>query len=179
MFCSQCGTEAKDEARFCHNCGQSLQSTTLPVPAPPSPALSPATFKQRPPAIIVTAREPRTASPAPTGSAAVRKGMTQAKFNDENSSIMIGEMMLISAVAGLAASSWWWFGGVFLGFVVAMSIRPLAKVLAFVLSLGWGIVGYGIGMVFDSQAASVVLGLLGFMCGIGMHMSALQWFQDI
>jgi hypothetical protein len=183
MFCPHCGTEAKDEARFCHHCGTPLKSTTLLVPvSPPAAApLSPAAFKQRQPTVAEVAKPSRPAPrpSLPTGASSVRKGLTQAKFNDENSGIMMAEMTLIAIAAGLVTSSWWWFGGVFLGFIVAVNIRPLANVLAFVLSLGWGILGYGIGMFFDSQAASVVLGVLGFLCGLGLHLSALQWFRDV
>ncbi|MEW9570163.1 zinc-ribbon domain-containing protein [Rhodanobacter sp. Si-c] len=181
MFCANCGAKANDEAHFCQSCGQSLKAATLPVPATPSTpeSLSPASFKQQSPTATVVTVTSRTAQPSPTGSAAVRKGMTQAKFNEENSGIMVGEIMLISIATGMATTSWWWFGGLFLGLVVAMNIKPLAKLLAFVLSLGWGLVGYGIGVIFHSQPASIVLGLLGFMCGLGLHLSAIQWFRDI
>ena len=38
MYCSQCGTENVDAARFCKSCGKSLAAVSPPAPAPPPPA---------------------------------------------------------------------------------------------------------------------------------------------
>jgi len=48
-----------------------------------------------------------------------------------------------------------------------------------VLSIGWGIIGYAIGVAFDSIGAMVVLSILGFLVGAGLHFSALEWTEDI
>ena len=31
MYCTECGTENADDAKFCKNCGQTLQRTSMPV----------------------------------------------------------------------------------------------------------------------------------------------------
>ena len=51
-------------------------------------------------------------------SSEVRKGVSNAHFNEEQSSIFIIEVFVISIVAGLYYSSWWVFGGVLLGLII-------------------------------------------------------------
>ncbi|WP_217511854.1 hypothetical protein [Vibrio metschnikovii] len=109
----------------------------------------------------------------------VRKGVTNAKFNEEQSGILFGEMTIISIVIGLYAQSWWIFGITLAGLIIALFIPIIAIPLMVVLSIGWGIIGYGIGALFGSTGASVVIGIIGFVAGIGVHFSALQWAKDI
>ncbi|GGQ06319.1 hypothetical protein [Shewanella litoralis] len=109
----------------------------------------------------------------------VRKGISNAKFNEENSKILFGEVALISLFIGLGTQSWWWGGGVFISFLVALQIKPIAIFLMVVLSLAWGGIGYGIGTLFESTGAMVVLAGLGFFIGLGVHLSGLEWSQDI
>ncbi|EGR1594340.1 hypothetical protein D0D72_24080 [Vibrio parahaemolyticus] len=107
-----------------------------------------------------------------------RKGIRQAKINQDNSKILFGEIALISIGLGLATQSWWWGGGVFLGLVTALNIKPVAMIFMCALSLVWGAIGCGIGSLFESIGAMVVLSIIGFMCGLGVHLSALEWTQD-
>lgn len=109
----------------------------------------------------------------------VRKGMTEAKFNEENASILFGEIGLIAIGLGLFAQSWWVFGGVLLGLLLAILIPGIAIVLMVAFSLAWGAIGYAIGTLFDSFGASVVLCIIGFLFGLGVHLSALEWAQDV
>lgn len=109
----------------------------------------------------------------------VRRGITNAKFNEENRGLLIGEIILISIVLGVWKQSWWVFGGVFFGLLIALSIKPLAAIICFTLSLLWGLIGVLIGGIIGSNAATVVLGLIGFMAGLGTHMSAIEWMEDI
>ena len=109
----------------------------------------------------------------------VRKGITNANFNEENSNVLFGEIAIISILVGVGTQSWWWGGGVFLGLIISLFIKPLAIVLMLLLSICWGVVGYGIGGLFDSNGAMVVLAILGFLIGAGIHFSALEWAEDI
>jgi hypothetical protein len=109
----------------------------------------------------------------------VRKGMTNANFNEENSNILFGEIAIIAIGIGLITQSWWWGGGIFIGFIIALFIKPIAIFLMIVLSIGWGVVGYAIGAAFDSTGAMIVLSILGFLAGAGLHFSALEWAEDI
>ncbi|NOH51050.1 hypothetical protein F0262_23810 [Vibrio rotiferianus] len=108
----------------------------------------------------------------------VRKGIRNAKLNQDNSNILFGEIVLISIGIGLANQSWWWGGGALIGFLVTLNIKPIALLLMFALSLVWGVIGCGIGSLFESTGAMVVLSIIGFLCGLGVHLSALEWTQD-
>jgi len=109
----------------------------------------------------------------------VRKGITNAKFNEENSRILFGEIAILSILIGGLSSSWWVFGAVFLGLIAALYVQKLAVILMVAFSLVWGLIGFVIGSMFDSTAASIVLSVLAFLIGFGIHMSALQWAQDV
>ncbi len=47
----------------------------------------------------------------------VRKGVTNAKFNEEQSNILFIEIGILSILIGLMSTSWWAFGGSFLGLI--------------------------------------------------------------
>jgi hypothetical protein len=109
----------------------------------------------------------------------VRKGITQARFNEDASNMLFGEIFLVSIVCGFYWSSWWVFGLISIGLVISLMIKPLAIILAILLSIGWAIIGYGIGVFFDSSSGSIVLAILGLLAGLGAHISALTWVEDI
>lgn len=109
----------------------------------------------------------------------VRKGFTNARFNEKNSNILFLEILLIAVAAGVEFESWWVFGGTLLALSVALYIRAVAIPFMVILSVFWGLFGYSIGVAADSIAASVVLGIIAFLMGIGVHFSALQWAKDI
>jgi hypothetical protein len=108
----------------------------------------------------------------------VRKGVTNARFNDRNSTILFGEILCIAIVAGMLCRSWWTFGGVFIGLCIILYIPVLSGILLVILSLFWGFFGYALGALFQSTAAMVVLGILGFFTGLGVHLSGRQWARD-
>jgi len=112
-------------------------------------------------------------------SANVRKGMTNAKFNEENSNILFGEIFIIAIGLGLFAQSWWVFGGVFLGLIISLFIPKVSIILMIAFSLCWAVIGYGFGSLFGSVGASIVLSILGLISGLGLHFSALEWAQDL
>jgi len=109
----------------------------------------------------------------------VRRGITNAKFNEQNSNILFWEIVILSVLAGGLAQSWWVFGAMFVGLIAALYVQKLAVILMLAFSLVWGLIGFGVGSMFDSTAASVVLSVIAFLSGFGIHMSALQWAQDV
>ncbi|EER8911877.1 TPA: hypothetical protein ACNCEW_003490 [Escherichia coli] len=109
----------------------------------------------------------------------VRKGVTNAKFNEEQSNILFIEIGILSILIGLMSKSWWAFGGSFLGLIFSLRIKFLAIPLMIVFSLVWGAIGYSIGALFESTAASIVLGIIAFLSGLGTHLAAVQWANDI
>ena len=57
-----------------------------------------------------------------------RAGFTQAKFNDDASSLVIFEIIVIAVAFGFGMQSWWWGGGIFLGGVIVM-VTPILNIL--------------------------------------------------
>ena len=109
----------------------------------------------------------------------VRKGIVNARFNEENSGILALEIVIISIVSGLVMQSWWWAGGMLFGLFIALLIKPLAYILMISLSLCWGAAGFLLGYLIGSTGAMVVLSLMGLFSGLGAHFSALQYYQDL
>ena len=56
------------------------------------------------------------------GVGTTRKGVTQARFNDEASNIIFSEIFILSVVVGIYFNSWYIFGGTIIGFMVCMFI---------------------------------------------------------
>ncbi|HGA6477148.1 TPA: hypothetical protein ACIS76_000480 [Salmonella enterica subsp. enterica serovar Saintpaul] len=109
----------------------------------------------------------------------VRRGITNAHFNEQHSNILFGEVFLIAIVAGLVTKSWWVGGGTLAAFIIGLQFSFIAIPLLFILSLVWGAIGYGIGTLFESSGASWVIGIFAFLCGLGVHLAGLQWMKDI
>ena len=68
----------------------------------------------------------------------VRKGMTNAQFNEKQSGILMTEIFIIAVVCGLYFTSWWVFGGVLLGLLIGLFIPQVAIPFIILLSVGWG-----------------------------------------
>jgi 4-hydroxybenzoate polyprenyltransferase len=109
----------------------------------------------------------------------VRKGVTNARFNESSSTILFVEITFVAIFIGMASKSWWAFGAALISLFIAINYKPLALVLAVLLSIAWGAIGAAIGTAFESTGAAVVLGVLGFLIGLGTHLSGLEWAQDI
>lgn len=108
----------------------------------------------------------------------VRKGISQSRFNEEQSNVVYAEILLIAIGAGFYYKNWFVFGFTLIGLIVTLLIPYLNIILALVLSILWGFIGYAIGMPFSSQA-SYVVGALSFISGLGIHLSAIEWSKDI
>ena len=78
----------------------------------------------------------------------VRKGMTQAKFNEENVNIVYGEIAILSIILGLVFQSWYLGGGVFLGLMIGLTLPYVCLILAVSFSIIWSILAAGIASSF-------------------------------
>ncbi len=122
-----------------------------------------------------TAAEGRSlGSPGP-----VRAGVVNARLNEQSANVVIGEFVLISVAIGLWAGSWLAGGGTLLALMCLMAIPALSRVLAVLLGIGWGAAGVAIGQFFGSTGASIVLGIIGLLGGIGGHLNAAQYVRDL
>lgn len=109
----------------------------------------------------------------------VRKGVTNANFNEEMSGFLMGEIFLLSVMIGLYFQSWIAFGLVFLGLIVALFIKTLAMILIVGFSIAWGVLGWALGSLFDSTGASITIAVIAFIASFGGNLAALEWARDI
>lgn len=109
----------------------------------------------------------------------VRRGNTQAEFNDTASNWLFFEVLFISVAVGLTTQSWWIFGGVLFGMLIMTWVRKLAIVLTVILTLLWTTIGFAIGFGFWGWGAGLVLGILALLITAGLHASAIEWIDDM
>ncbi|MCM3699249.1 hypothetical protein [Paenibacillus macerans] len=109
----------------------------------------------------------------------VRKGITQSKESENGANWLFSEILVIAIISGIYFSSWWVFGGVLLGAIILMQIKPVRYLLLVLLSLGCGAVGWIIGQWFDSLGASVVIAIIATLASGGAHIYANQWMNDV
>jgi len=116
-------------------------------------------------------------------SQSVRRGITNAKFNEQAFTYLFTEIMLFSIFIGLTIGSWFAGIGVLVGsiilFVLVTSVFPQFAIFIIIgISLVWGYIGYFIGGIFGTEA-SFALAFFGFLAGVGIHYSALQYTGDL
>jgi hypothetical protein len=119
-----------------------------------------------------------------------RKGFTQARFNDDAFSFVATEVILVSAIAGLAMSNWYVFGGLLIGMLICINIPVINMIMSFSLSLLWSLVVgrllggekiehlSSISELFDYPSSLVVGGLV-FLISLGMHVGAIEYGRDL
>jgi len=163
----------------------------------------------------------------------VRKGVSQAKFNEDAANVIYGEVLIFSAVMGLSFSNWYVFGAMIIGMIICIHIPIVNIIMSLFLSFLWAVIGavitrafqdvnfddvtgpWGflfeilriIGNAFDelknefnripdlpignvmemmnflggvfSTPASIVVGGILCLCGLGFHLAAIEWSRDI
>ena len=108
----------------------------------------------------------------------VRKGVSQANFNQQFIGLVYFEIFAIAALVGWYQTSWYYFGGALIGLLILLMIPYVNLLLALAFALGWGGAGYLVGK-FISQDASYVIGVILFLSGLGVHMAAIEWTKDV
>ena len=115
----------------------------------------------------------------------VRKGITEAKLNESQSGLIFMEHLLVSILLGVACHfhfhkwGWWVFGGAYIGGFCLLLNSFFARLFSLACSIGWGYLGYLLGMAFKSFPAAVVLAIIFFLISFGLHLADLQWMQDV
>ena len=131
------------------------------------------------------------------GVGATRKGFTQAKFNEEASNLIFGEIFILSGAVGFYYSDWYIFGGMIIGLIVCMFIPVINIIMGVILSFLWAIAGATgacffqdvhisepsnvieiLSTVFSTPASQVIGGIL-FLSGLGLHLGAIEWTRDV
>jgi len=106
------------------------------------------------------------------------RGATNAQLEDVAGTALVGETLLAAAGIGYWAHSWWVFGGALLVGYLALTRKPLAGLLAVIMTLFWGAVGWEIGRNIGDLGAIVVLTALGIIVGGVIHAGIIKWFVD-
>lgn len=108
-----------------------------------------------------------------------RAGITQAQFNDDASSLVIFEILLIAVAFGIGMQSWWWGGGIFLGGMIVM-VTPILNILfCFAMTAAWGVVGFQIGKAIGQDGANYVIAIIAGLISLGAHLGAIEWAKDM
>ena len=126
-----------------------------------------------------------------------RKGVTQAKFNEEASNFIFGEIFILSGIVGFYYSNWYIFGGMIIGLIVCMFIPVINILMGIVLSTVWALIGATVvcflqdidipdpsnflgflGSVLTNSASQVIAGIV-FLCSLGLHFHAIEWIRDV
>ena len=157
-FCKNCGTELNDGAKYCPECGTAVSR-----------------MRGMWQLSQFAASGPRRQSTEDS----VRRGMTNAKFNEEMSGVFAFEVFIVAVVIGVASGSWLWFGGTLLGLIILSSIPSIGTVICYVFGVAWGFVGYYIGNLFFGESAGWVIGAIAGLCGIGANLSGRKYFEDL
>jgi len=163
----------------------------------------------------------------------VRKSVSQAKFNEDASNVIYGEIIIISGIIGFSFNSWYVFGSMIISMCICLHIPIVNIIMSLLLSFLWAPVGgvitrafqgvdfdnvtgpWGflfkifsiIGRTFEelmkefnriqkfpienladmgdllggifSTPASIVVGGILFLSGLGLHLGAIEWTRDI
>lgn len=95
------------------------------------------------------------------------------------------EHLLVSILLGVACHfhfhkwGWWAFGGAYVGGFCLLLNSFFARIFSLACSVGWGYLGYLLGMAFKSFPAAVVLTVIFFLISFGLHLADLRWMQDV
>lgn len=113
-------------------------------------------------------------------SSSVRRGITDAKLNEEMAGFVWCEILFLSIAAGFSTSSWWCFGAVLLLLAVGVCIPQMLAFFCILASVSWGYLGFWTGKyLIEDTGASVVLFTICAMASYGIHKAGLQYYQDV
>ena len=132
-----------------------------------------------------------------TGS--IRKGVTQAQFNEEASDFLYSEIFIIAIALGLYFQSWYVGGGTMVGLIIAFHIKTLNLFIAFLFSICWSVIAaaivhlllegnsdslfaliwYEVILICFSTPGSQVVGGIVFLSSLGWHLGAIEWQRDL
>ena len=108
-----------------------------------------------------------------------RAGFTQARFNDDASSLVIFEILIIAVAFGIGMQSWWWGGGIFLGGMIVM-VTPILNILfCLAMTAAWAVTGFHIGEAIGQEGANYVIAIISGLVSLGAHLGAIEWAEDL
>jgi len=108
----------------------------------------------------------------------VRRGIIQAKFNDEYSGLLGFEFLAISIAVGYYYSSWWLFLTVFISLYILL-FSFVSIIIILVLSAVWAGIPAFFAYGFWGKDAAIVIGIIGFIFSYTAHRASLDYLKDL
>ncbi|WP_121615256.1 hypothetical protein [Virgibacillus halodenitrificans] len=109
----------------------------------------------------------------------VRRGNTQAEFNEDASNFLFGEILIISIISGIASSSWAIFGLTLLGLFFLLRFRKGAIFITILLSIFWIVMAFILGFYLEGIITGIIFSVIALLISWGAHSAALEWIDDI
>jgi len=110
----------------------------------------------------------------------VRRALTQARFNEDNANLLIGEIVIVAFAVAALANSVIVAVLALIGMIFGLQHPGFAGVMVLVFSIGWGVIGWFLGMALgESLDAAIGVALLGFVIGLGANLSGVEWARDV
>lgn len=159
-YCSNCGTELDVGTKFCPNCGNAVSGRRKRRSSQPKLTQFADTEEQ-------------------STEDAVRRGVTNANFNEKVSDILVYEIVAVAFAIGYFTKSWWWGGGTLLALFILSMIPSTGVILCYIFGIAWGVVGYYLGNLLFGNDAAWVIGIFAALCGIGANLAGRQYYEDI
>ena len=108
-----------------------------------------------------------------------RAGFTQAQFNDDASSLVIIEILLIAVAFGIGMLSWWWGGVIFLGGMIVMATPVLNILFCLAMTAAWAVAGYHIGEVIGQDGANYIIAVIAGLTSLGAQPGDIKLGEDM
>ena len=108
-----------------------------------------------------------------------RAGFTQAQFNDDASSLIIFEILLIAVAFGVGMQSWWWGGAIFLGVMIVMVTPVLNILFCLAMTAAWAVAGYHIGEAIRQDGANNVIAIVAGLISLGAQPGDIKLGEDM
>ena len=109
----------------------------------------------------------------------MRSAISQAEMNQFGLAALWLQALSITIGLAIWTSSWLVFGLLFIGFAICLVHKPLARVISVIFALLWGVAGVGLGWIFESTSAMIMLGIIGFTMGLALNLTGADGAQDI
>jgi hypothetical protein len=110
----------------------------------------------------------------------VRKGVTQAQFNEQSGFILGADAMVLCGAAWYFSGNWVYAVVTFAAIGILIQIKAIAQAFAWVMSAGWAFAAYKASLYFDAgTAGAVVVAAIAGLFALGLHLAAIQAAHDI
>ncbi|GAB2558448.1 hypothetical protein [Gracilibacillus alcaliphilus] len=109
----------------------------------------------------------------------VRKGNTQAGFNENASTWLFFELIVISFMIGGFTFNWIIGVAAFIILTALLFFKKTKKILLVLLTILATILGGILGGMFGGIIGAIVLGILFLLISGGLHIGAYEWTEDM